>query len=86
MKLKVREVGEGLHHSEVVVSVHTNGGDEGLVLDKRSLRGGYISVGYPIRSDGDAYLVELPRETSSGNWRVWVDKTQLTNVKEKGAA
>jgi len=24
--------GEGLHHSEVVVSVHTSGGDEGLVL------------------------------------------------------
>ena len=33
MKLKVKELGEGLHHSEVIVSIHTSGGDEeGLVL------------------------------------------------------
>ena len=87
MKLKVKELGEALHHSEVVVSVHTIGGDdEGLVLGKRSVREGYISVGYPIRSEGDSFLVELPRETSSGRWRVWVDKSQLKTVPEKEVA
>lgn len=86
MKLKVKELGEGLHHSEVVVSVHTSGGDEGLVLGKRSVDRGYIEVGYPIRKDGTSFLVELPRETSSGKWRVWVDQSQLEAVPERVVA
>ncbi|MBM3564038.1 MAG: hypothetical protein FJX48_13065 [Alphaproteobacteria bacterium] len=85
-KLKVKEISEGLHRSEVIVSVHTTGGDEGLVLDRRSLQNGYIAVGYPIRVDGDSYLVELPRETSSGSWRVWVDGSQLDAAPEKEVA
>ncbi len=80
MKLKVEKVGNGLHHSEVVVSVHTDQGEEGLVIDRRSLHDGFVSVGYPIRSDGDSYPVELPRETYAGNWRVWVDRSQLEAV------
>lgn len=82
MKLRAAKVGDGLHHSEVVVSIHTDKGDEGLVLDKRSFRDGFVSIGFPIRAEGDAFLVELPRETSTGNWRVWVDKSQLIPEKE----
>ncbi len=86
MKLRVRTIGDGLHHSEVVVSIHTNNGDEGLALGRRSLRDGFIEVGYPIRQEGDSYLVELPRETSTGNWRVWVDRDQLESIPEKEVA
>ena len=86
MKLRVRTVGEGLHHSEVVVSIRTDKGDEGLVLGKRSLQNDFIEIGYPIRQNGDSYLIELPRETSTGSWRVWVDKSQLESVPEKEVA
>jgi hypothetical protein len=86
MKLRVKTVGDGLHRSEVVVSIHTNSGDEGIALDRRSLRDGFIDVGYPIRQDGDSYLIELPRETSTGNWRVWVDRNQLESIPEKEVA
>lgn len=86
MKLRVAKVGEGLHHSEVVVRIHANGGDEGLVLDKRALHDGFVSIGFPIRREGDSFLVELPRETSAGNWRVWVDKSQLESNPEKEVA
>jgi len=86
MKLKVSDLQEGLHHSEVVVSIHTTEGDEGLVLGKRSVERGYINVGYPIRIKGSSFLVELPRETSSGKWRVWVDKSQLEDAPEKVVA
>lgn len=86
MKLKVYEIGDGLHSSEVWVRINTKDGEEGLVLDKRSLHGNSITIGYPIRISGDSYLVELPRETSSGNWRVWVNKKELEANNEKELA
>ncbi|MBU3888602.1 hypothetical protein FM996_12230 [Methylosinus sporium] len=86
MKLRVDKIGDGLHHSEVVVTIHGNDGDESLVIDKRSLKNGYVSVGYPIRFEGNSYLVELPRETSAGNWRIWVDKNQLVAGPEREIA
>ncbi len=83
MKLRVTTVGDGLHHSEVVVSVATNEGSQNLVIDKRSLQDGSIHIGYPIKQDQNAYLVELPRETSNGSWRVWVDGSQLFDEPER---
>lgn len=76
-RVKVSEVGEGLHPSEVVVAVATNDGTENLVVDRLSLKNGTIEVGHPIRQQGDLYLVELPRETMSGSWRVWVHSDDI---------
>jgi hypothetical protein len=78
MRLLVQEVGVGLHPSEVVVVVKTIKGEERLTVSKRSITDGSIEVGWPIRKEGDDLLVELPRETQSGAWRVWVDRIQLT--------
>lgn len=86
MKVKVTEVGKGLHPSEVVVSVKTRDGDQSLVVDRRSLHKGFIAIGYPIREDDRKYLIELPRETSSGSWRVWVDRNQLEDEPERQIA
>lgn len=83
MKLSVETVGDGLHHSEVVVSVATNDGKQSLVIDRRSLRDGRIKIGYPIKRDNKSYLIELPRETSDGSWRVWVDESQLIDEPER---
>jgi hypothetical protein len=77
MKIKVAEIGEGIHPSEVVVSVKTVDGTENLVVSRRSLKAGSLDIGYPIRTNEDTYLIELPRETLRGQWRVWVKSDQF---------
>ena len=85
MKVRVAEIGEGLHPSEIVVGVQTKEGQQNLVVDKRSLLNGYLRVGFPIRQEGDDFFVELPRETVSGAWRVWVNKSELQNESKQAA-
>lgn len=78
-RLKVRRVGEGLHPSEVVVAVATaDGPEEEVAVDSRSLSGDTLEVGHPISRSEDRVLVELPRETMRGAWRVWVPADALT--------
>ena len=85
MRIKVEEVGNGLHPSEVVVSVKTTDGAERLVVDRRSLsESRSLEIGYPIDSRDDLLLVELPRETTTGSWRVWVHASET--VREPAAA
>lgn len=80
MRLKVEEVGIGLHPSEVFVKVTTVEGPQELVVNKRSLHQSTIDVGEPIsRQDDNFFLVELPAETSNGAWRIWVDKSVIVN-------
>jgi hypothetical protein len=82
MRLKVKEEGRALHPNEVVVSVPTKQGVERLVVHRRSLEDGALEIGYPILTEGDQYLVELPRETMRGLWRVWVAKSALVRERE----
>ena len=87
MKVKVAEVGDGLHPSEVVVSIQTIEGQQNIVVDKRSLSAGNtLRVGYPIRRQDDKYLIELPRETVNGSWRVWVNKSEIEDHERQSAA
>jgi hypothetical protein len=72
MRVKVRKIEEGLHPNEVVVEVSTLNGSERLVVDRRAVESNSLSVGSPLREDGGHHLVELPRETTNGLWRVWV--------------
>ena len=78
MRVKVDEVGAGVHPNEVVVSIPTDTGVEKLVVHKRALVNGTLEIGYPISEDSSKYLVELPRETMSGLWRVWVERERVT--------
>jgi hypothetical protein len=77
MRVKIREVGKALHPSERMVEVKTISGTERLVVDKRAIENNSLSVGSPISRHSDAWLIELPRETTSGYWRVWVDAAAL---------
>jgi hypothetical protein len=86
LRVKVRKIRDGLHPNEVVVAFdNAEGAQETLVVDRRSLRGDTISVGYPVGSDqgNRRLLVELPRETMRGQWRVWVPSDSL--VKDEAA-
>ena len=77
MKVKVVEAGKALHPSEVVVAIKTLTGTENLVIERQAIKTGAISVGYPIREDDKGYLIELPNESQSGKWRVWVSHEQI---------
>ncbi len=77
-RVKVRTVGAGQHPSEAVVAVTTaDGKQEELIVDKRALEGNTLRIGYPLRSEAGRFLIELPRETMDGSWRVWVRENQL---------
>jgi hypothetical protein len=78
MRLRVDEVGAALHPNETVVSIPTPSGDERLVVHKRALVDSTLDIGYPINEENDLYLIELPRETMSGLWRVWVERSRVT--------
>jgi hypothetical protein len=87
MRVKVEEVGKGLHPSEVVIQIQTaEGRPERLVVDKRSISNGTIEVGYPVRRDNGYFLIELPRETIGGSWRVWISKDIVVGGALEGAA
>lgn len=77
MKVRVKEVGEATHPSEVIVSVDTTSGTEQLVVHRRSIQEHGLDIGYPIKEENSKYLVELPRETISGSWRVWVPEAAV---------
>lgn len=77
MRLKVERVGDGLHPSEIVVSVRTKTGPEEVVVDPRSIRDSSLSVGWPVGREGTFLLVELPRPTARGTKRIWVSKDDL---------
>ena len=77
-RVKVEQIREGQHPSEVVVAVRTaDGGQEKLVVDRRSICNDALEVGYPVGEDGGRLLVELPRESMRGLWRVWVDRESV---------
>lgn len=77
-QVKVDQISDGQHPSEVIVSVPTaDGGSEKLVVDRRSIRNGTLDVGYPVGEDGGRLLVELPRESMRGIWRVWVSRDSV---------
>ncbi len=74
MRLRVTRTGQGSHPSEVVVEIITNNGPEEVVVHERSIKDNSLEIGYPVDVSKKEYLVELPRETLSGSWRVWVSQ------------
>ena len=78
MRIKIDEVGNGLHPSEVVVQVRSVEGPERLIVDRRAIEYNTIDVGYPVAERNGNLLIELPRESLRGAWRVWVSREAIT--------
>lgn len=77
MLLKCREIMDGPGPSEVVVEIIVQGGTEEVMLQASSLKGSALEVGSILGARDGYSLVELPRETSSGQWRVWVPNSEI---------
>jgi hypothetical protein len=87
MRLKVEKVGEGLHPSELVVSIQTRNGPVSMVVDPEVIYSDdTVSVGWPVGREDNFYLVDLPRETIQGAARVWVGRGELKQVNGKKRA
>jgi hypothetical protein len=55
MLVKVKDVSEGLHPSEIFVSVETRNGPEELAVSAGSVRNGTLPVGWPVGREGDFF-------------------------------
>ena len=77
MQLRINETRDAIHPSEIVVVVRTAQGTEALVVDRKSVSGEFLEVGQPLGTENQNVLVELPRETYSGAWRVWVPESNV---------
>lgn len=71
------EIKDGLIASEAIARIQTvEGHCEDVVVSRKSIvKGGWLNACEINRVD-DKVLVELPRETTSGYWRVWVRPDQ----------
>jgi hypothetical protein len=64
MRLKVEKIEEGLHPSELVISIQTRDGPVSLVIDPSAIfPDDTVTIGWPVGRDEDFYLVEIaPRD------------------------
>jgi hypothetical protein len=77
MRLSITEELQGMHPSERLVTVKTESGTVQLFVDSLTIKDNRIPVSHPLEGHNGHRLVELPRETTSGVWRVWVDLSDL---------
>lgn len=76
------KVEEGLILSEVVAYIQTFEGDEEEVTLASSLVVDDTVTVSLIHKEPGRSLVELPRETATGKWRIWVPNTILQPQEE----
>ena len=75
-KIRCQEVLEGPGPGEKALKVPTSGGGwEEVIAPARLVHENRYLEASRIARDADRVLVELPRESSAGNWRVWVDSS-----------
>lgn len=76
MRIKITRREEGSIPSETVVTISTARGPEEVIVHNSQASEDSVEAGF-IGEKDDQVLVELPRETLSGRWRVWVPKTAV---------
>jgi hypothetical protein len=77
MRVKITGREAGSIPSEEIVTISTARGPEEVVVHTSQVTDDGVEAGF-IGERDDQVLVELPRETLSGRWRIWVPKSDLT--------
>ena len=78
MRLRINRLVEVPGPGEVVVGVTTiTGTIEQVVVHVAGMMGDTIDVGHPLASGEEQQLIELPRESTSGKWRLWVPQSDM---------
>ena len=77
MRVKCQPTMEGPGPSERIVTIVTSEGrEEELIVHDSALHNDTIEVGAVGRRD-DMVLIELPQESATGNWRLWVPSSNV---------
>ena len=83
MLIRCTLIADGPGPSEAVVGVSTvEGFPEEVVISKRLMQHGGIEVGAPLHARDQSYLIELPRESETGRWRIWVPASEVLSAPE----
>lgn len=77
MLVRYRHITDGPGPSEAIIEVNTTDGIEEIIVDRDILEDGVVNVGSVIAQRERAYLLELPRESTSGRTRVWISETDV---------
>jgi hypothetical protein len=73
----IGKIEEGLMPTEKIVRVEdAEGGIEEIPVSSRSIDDGKL-VASEIGRLEDKVLIELPRESASGRWRIWVKQSTV---------
>jgi hypothetical protein len=77
MRVKTERQEAGPIPSETVVAIRTTSGSvEEAIVDVTQVDANSVEVGF-IEQRGNDVLVELPRETLRGRWRLWVPRSAV---------
>ncbi|CDX34986.1 hypothetical protein MPLDJ20_20021 [Mesorhizobium plurifarium] len=80
MFLKCTPIMDGPGPLETIVKIQTaEGTQEEVAVYKGLVNNGFLEVGPPIVSTSDKVLIELPTESASGRWRIWVADSQFSS-------
>jgi hypothetical protein len=72
------KVFDGLMPAEKIVRVEdADGGIEEIPVSTRNIHEGSLTVSEIWRSPEGRVLIELPRESTSGRWRIWVKESSV---------
>jgi len=71
MRVRCKVVAAGVGPEKVVAITTLDGREEEVIVHPRLIEGDTIEVGRVHRCNGKV-LIELPQESASGNWRLWV--------------
>ena len=83
MRIRCKLVVEGPGPSEAVVAVKTARGPlEEVVVYTGLLQNEQLEVGPFLGSRDGQTLIELPRESASGRWRIWVPNSEVIKERE----
>lgn len=78
-RIRIKTVLEGPGPAEAIIAIpRTDGREEEVVVPRDIIQNGTIEVGRVSgEENAGPVLVELPTESASGNWRLWVDSGTL---------
>jgi hypothetical protein len=77
MRIKFNNRRDGPIPSETVVTIPTVSGTEDVIVHQSQVDANTVEVGFIREKEDGSLLIELPRETMSGRWRVSVPRSAL---------
>lgn len=71
------KVVDGLMPAEKIARIErADGRVEEVAVSVKSLRNNHL-IAHEVGRSGGKVLIELPRESDSGHWRIWVKETTI---------